>query len=703
MKQKLFLTLVMLLTVCSFSRAKEAYAVYDSGDQTLTFRYDDDWGNQPTSVYKYKLNTGSNTPGWIAEGKLFKRVIFISSFADYRPTSTYKWFYNQTELTTFTGLNYLKTNNVTDMSFMFFECTGLTSLNLNGWNTSNVKNMNLIFYNCRGLTSLNLSSWNTGNVEAMEHMFNGCSGLTSINISGWNTENVEYMEHMFNGCSGLTSLNLSSWNTGNVEAMEHMFNGCSGLTSINISGWNTENVEYMEHMFNGCSGLTSLNISGWNTGKVHSMSSMFKGCSGLTSLDVSGFNTANVTDMSSMFYECKNLTSLNLSSFNTANVTNMSNMFYKCSGLTSLDISNFNTANVTDMSFMFFECTGLTSLDLSSFDTSNVMSMKSMFFYCRNLKTIYAGDGWNTDKVDQSGNLYGLFYECNALVGGEGTTFDSSHATKVYARIDGGPTSATPGYFTVKVYDLKIAGTEVTSMNKSDVLSNGGTVKFDGNKTLTLENADISINVTNGFGIDNEIADLVVVATGTNTVNSYRHTACYTGKDISFTGDGTLTLNGVRGGLSSGSKKIMVMDGIHLICLSNQLGGIEGHRNIKDNCVTTLEMSGANTILEAESPNGSLTDIKALSLSDGLGICSPTGAVFGNNAVCDASGNVITSRVIIKNPSGIATGEVLPLNDNGEMINDKAGSWYTIDGRKLSGKPTKMGIYIVNGKKVVIK
>ena len=29
--------------------------------------------------------------------------------------------------------------------------------------------------------------------------------------------------------------------------------------------------------------------------------------------------------------------------------------------------------------------------------------------------------------------------------------------------------------------------------------------------------------------------------------------------------------------------------------------------------------------------------------------------------------------------------------------------YYTLDGRKLQGKPTKKGIYIVNGKKVVVK
>jgi hypothetical protein len=31
------------------------------------------------------------------------------------------------------------------------------------------------------------------------------------------------------------------------------------------------------------------------------------------------------------------------------------------------------------------------------------------------------------------------------------------------------------------------------------------------------------------------------------------------------------------------------------------------------------------------------------------------------------------------------------------------GSWYTVDGRKLQGKPTAKGLYIINGRKVVVK
>lgn len=54
---------------------------------------------------------------------------------------------------------------------------------------------------------------------------------------------------------------------------------------------------------------------------------------------------------------------------------------------------------------------------------------------------------------------------------------------------------------------------------------------------------------------------------------------------------------------------------------------------------------------------------------------------------------------------GLVTGigEAALLNDNGEMINDKADGWYSLDGRQLDRKPTQKGIYLFKGKKVVVK
>ena len=44
--------------------------------------------------------------------------------------------------------NNINTNNVTDMSMMFNECSSLKKLNISNFNTNNVKYMNLMFDGC---------------------------------------------------------------------------------------------------------------------------------------------------------------------------------------------------------------------------------------------------------------------------------------------------------------------------------------------------------------------------------------------------------------------------------------------------------------------------------------------------------------------------------------------------------------------------
>lgn len=226
----------------------------------------------------------------------------------------------------------------------------------------------------------------------------------------------------------------------------YWFHNCSSLTTITgIENLKTDSVTDMTFMFANCSRLTSLDVSGFNTANVTSMNCMFAKCSSLTSIDVSSFNTANVTDMYCLFWRCSGLASLDVSGFNTANVTDMSAMFSGCSGLNSLDVSNFNTAKVTKMSEMFDECTGLTSLDLSVFKTDKVTNMARMFQFNPGLTTIYTGSEWSTASV-----TYGdyMFRDCTSLVGGAGTTYNSSHIDHAYAHIDGG--TDNPGYFTYK-------------------------------------------------------------------------------------------------------------------------------------------------------------------------------------------------------------------------------------------------------------
>ena len=61
----------------------------------------------------------------------------------------------------------------------------------------------------------------------MSYMFYGCSSLTSLNLSNneiyliFNTNNVNNINHMLYYCSSLTCLNLSNFN--NVKYMNDMF------------------------------------------------------------------------------------------------------------------------------------------------------------------------------------------------------------------------------------------------------------------------------------------------------------------------------------------------------------------------------------------------------------------------------------------------------------------------------------------------
>ena len=206
----------------------------------------------------------------------------------------------------------------------------------------------------------NLSLLDTSNVTDMSYMFFYCSRLTSIDLSSLNTSKVNDMSAMFYGCSSLASIDLSSLNTSNVTDMSAMFYGCSSLASIDLSSLNTSKVTDMSSMFHGCSSLASIDLSSLNTSKVTDMYAMFYGCSSLMTLDLSSFNTSNVTLMDSLFEKCSSLIILDLSSFNTSNVTSMMLMFNSCSNLTTIYASDkWNTDKVSRSNYMFTGCTKL--------------------------------------------------------------------------------------------------------------------------------------------------------------------------------------------------------------------------------------------------------------------------------------------------------------------------------------------------------
>ena len=234
-----------------------------------------------------------------------KNIVFDESFKTYAPTSLREFFKGCETLETISGLEYLNTANVTDMSGMFYKCQNLSSLDLSKFNTANVTNMTSMFSGCSALTSLDLTNFNTSKVESMCYMFEDCSALESLNLTKFNTANVTDMSGMFYKCQNLSSLNLTNFNTEKVTKMSWMFSNLK-LSSLDLSNFNTEEGRDMFNMFSFCQNLSSLNLTNFNTEKVTEMSRMFEGCSALTTIYASDkFIIDKYNNGYKMFNGCK--------------------------------------------------------------------------------------------------------------------------------------------------------------------------------------------------------------------------------------------------------------------------------------------------------------------------------------------------------------------------------------------------------------
>ena len=311
-----------------------------------------------------------------------------------KPKSCYLWFNNCQQLTNIENLNYLYTNEVTNMRSMFSNCSKITTLDVSNFNTSNVTDMQYMFYNCNNLTTLDVSNFDTSKITNMCSMFSNCSKITTLDVSNFNTSNITTMSYMFSTCTQLTSLDVSNFNTSNVTDMYSMFSNCSNLTSLDLSNFDTSKITTMRYMFNTCTKLTTLDLSNFDTSNVTDMSGMFYNCINLITLDVSNFDTSSVIDMSYMFYSCSKLTSLDLSNFDTSKVTDMYSMF---SGINmkTLDINNFDLSNTTNVSYMFKNIQQLDTLILGDLKFSDKTSVDKMFY-----------TSLNKDNVSRIKNVY---------------------------------------------------------------------------------------------------------------------------------------------------------------------------------------------------------------------------------------------------------------------------------------------------------
>ena len=517
--------------------------------------------------------------------------------------------------------------------------------------------------------------------------------------------------------------------------------------------------------FYACTNLTTIiGIENLRTDNVINMNGMFEACSSLTSLDLSHFNTTNVTSMGLMFSGCSNLTSLNLSSFNTTNTTSLYAMFSYCSALTSIDLSSFNTSRVRDMREMFHWCESLRTIYVSNeWSTASLELSDYIFNLC---KQLVGGQGtpWSEEhaldgeyaRIDEGPNNPGYLTDKNAEPSESEAWFDGLTAW-VYgdATLDDAFAEVRRESAAQTIAAIVWEGTEALTAEQMQGITNPNLLVYvteaskapAGVRNVIVNGTAAQIVLTDASGNNNFFCPEPFTAQSISYTRNFSQTTeigvsrgwetialPFNVQSISHGSHGALVpFGGGNGGYpfwlhqlqDNGLTPVTAMEANtpYLICMPNntvypsaynQAGSVTfASSNVTVPRTEPREAFGANVILMPAFQNqGTSPDIFTLNVGEAQG-SYPEGSVFISNY------RSVRPFQCYARHSNQARGtddiQFIPLTSIGggddttaimEIIQPAAngtGDWYSLDGRKLSSKPTQKGVYFQNGKKIVIK
>ena len=359
----------------------------------------------------------------------------------YISTSYYSPF-RSTTLSTVPSSLFKDNSQLTDLSYVFYNCTALSSIpeGIFDYNTSNTTFENA-FYKCTSITGLpdGIFDANT-KVTSFTNTFRGCTALASVDEDLFkNNTSVTTFYGAFNTCSALASIpeGLFAYNTA-VESFYYTFYSCTSLTEIPEALFtNNAAVTTFYGTFYYCSSLTTVPeaLFASNT-KVTSFGQIFYRCSSLASVPENLFKyNTEVTTFKYAFSLCTSLTTVpsGLFKYNTK-VTSFERLFDQCSALTEVPSGLFacNTA-VTTFSGAFYQCTSLTTIPSNLFDAcANVTSFQYTFYNCNSLAGIPSGLFTYNTKVT---TFYQAFLNCQNIASIPEGLFDTNTAVTTFYNV----------------------------------------------------------------------------------------------------------------------------------------------------------------------------------------------------------------------------------------------------------------------------
>ena len=319
-------------------------------------------------------------------------------------------FADMVNLETIDGLEHLDTSAVTDMSYMFNNCTKLSTLCVSNLNTESVVNAEAMFKWCESLKEIDMSEMDMRNAVDMDEIFAYCRGAYEIGLP--KTRDVLYLSRAFE-CVGRYANNRATingvWDTSKCQDMSYMFTLAS-LCNYDYSfvqDWNTSSLVNAEGMFYQCNLDCSLDLTRWETKNIKNAAMMF-GMSALKGCNMTGWDMRSLECCDKMFMNCSGLTTLELGWVNVNDIDSAVRMFDCCISLTTLDISCFNGITFGDATEMLSYNDSLVTIYCNGFSATR---STEMFVGCYQLVGAVPYSSSNVD-VNMA-NLNGYFSEKN--------------------------------------------------------------------------------------------------------------------------------------------------------------------------------------------------------------------------------------------------------------------------------------------------
>ena len=352
-----------------------------------------------------------------------------------------------------------------------------------------------------------------------------------------------------------------------------------------------------------------------------------------------------------------------------------------------------------------------------------------------NNKTIGYGDAPDNDGVDYEGFVNNedykvlggtLEYSYNSAVDGSGTAYTNTSPAHTYYIIPSGLTSGNytitfvPGTLTV---EAKIIGDGTTPAEGFSI-----SVGIGSENSFVVKNGETTLHPVDDYTVNTvstsgKYSTLEIIGTG-NYQNKFRVTKAKV--DFSNDGNGGTEYSGTF--VAEGDHALPIAEGITAYIIESINGDeviatpldyipdgvpvlLLTDTDVKGFVVNTptsytaitQEQEEANKLIVASGDDGARTFAS-----------TQIYLLYYDEFVLNKAGTLDAGKVYMSNPNystptpsparlKISRGGNTGIENIEYTIKPQSDAWYTLDGRRLSSKPTKKGLYLQGGKKIVVK